>query len=254
MRALAQELIGLWGPWMSTDRNEKISNHEKDMFRDSFPSGEQDRTHSVSGVKKANISASLWCWEWRHISGHKAKDSSELEGKGRKEKVMLGAPWCGLCDSVSSFAERARSSKPKQDEQFQIPFKYLLPEGNFEKGGLGPHKSALVHIQISACRWRNHFLEPWNHEGTKPACFGLWNKGNISQCCSSPCCPDPLCQAALVSSSKPTWLSASLCLMTAAQNPVSEPLSSRGNCFNLIKWRWNLKWLNVYLLTGRNVL
>lgn len=34
------------------------------------------------------------------------------------------------------------------------------------------------------------------------------------------------------------------------------PLSlyPRENCFNLIKWKRNLKWLNVYLLTGRNVL
>lgn len=43
---------------MSTDRNEKISNHEKDMFRDSLQSGELDQTSSVSGVENVIISAS----------------------------------------------------------------------------------------------------------------------------------------------------------------------------------------------------
>lgn len=43
---------------MSTDRNEKISNHEKDMFRDSLPSGELDQTSSVSGVENVIVSAS----------------------------------------------------------------------------------------------------------------------------------------------------------------------------------------------------
>lgn len=77
---------------MSTDRNEKISNHEKDIFRDSFLSGEQDRTNSVSREENVIISASLWCWEWRSVSDHKTKDSSDLEGKGWNEKGV----WCSL--------------------------------------------------------------------------------------------------------------------------------------------------------------
>lgn len=43
---------------MSTDRNEKISNNEKDVFRDSLPNGELDQTSSVTGVENVIISAS----------------------------------------------------------------------------------------------------------------------------------------------------------------------------------------------------
>lgn len=147
MRALAQELIGLWGPWMSTDRNENISNHEKDMFRNSFPSGEQDRAYSFSGIENVIISASLWCWEWRHV----------WFGRKRSCLVLLGvALWLSIL--LWDTAEFARSNKPKQAEHFQIPFKYILPKWNVEKDGLGPHESPLVHIQISASRWRKHFL------------------------------------------------------------------------------------------------
>lgn len=56
---------------MSTDRNEKISNHEKDMFRDNLPTGELDQTSSVSRAENMLISASLWfgcpCQELRDV-------------------------------------------------------------------------------------------------------------------------------------------------------------------------------------------
>lgn len=243
MRALAQELIGLQGPWMSTDRNEKISNHEKDMARDSFPSREWDWTHSVSGVQNVIISVSLCCgclcWEWRHVSGHKAKDSAGLEGKGWNGKVMFGAPWCGLCGSVSSFGRLqnlqgpASLSKLNISDTFQIPFaKRKLWERwpGTTQVPLGAHPDLCLEVK-----------EPF------PACSGLWIRGKTSLCCSSSCCPGALLQAHVAVSP--------LCLTQCLYHskPSSEPLSPRENCFNLIKWRWNLKWLNVYLLTGRNV-
>jgi len=44
---------------MSTDRNEKISNHAKGMFRDNLPSADLDQTILVSGVENMMISAGL---------------------------------------------------------------------------------------------------------------------------------------------------------------------------------------------------
>jgi len=66
---------------MSTDRNEKICNHKKDMFRDRLSNGELDQTSSVSGVAKMIISASP-CWECRCVSGPKAHISTVLERRG----------------------------------------------------------------------------------------------------------------------------------------------------------------------------
>lgn len=239
---------------MSTDRNEKISNHEKDMARDSFTSGEWDRTHSVFGVQNVII---LGYRMWLQVCGVVACTGSGdtslaikprtagLEGKDWNGKVMFGAPWCGLCVSVASFGrllEPARSSKPKQAEHFRYLSNIFFPKGSFEKGVLGPHKSPLVHIQISACRWRSHLLHV------------LVSESRVRYPCAAPPLAALLCQAALLLSCKPMWLPAPLCLMATTQTPASEPLSPRENCFNLIKWRWNLKWLNVYLLTGRDVL
>lgn len=40
---------------MSTDRNEKISNHEKGMFRDNLPSADRDQTNLVSEVEMISV-------------------------------------------------------------------------------------------------------------------------------------------------------------------------------------------------------
>lgn len=153
--------------------------------------------------------------------------------------------WCishlgvALCDSVSSFGRvldlQRRPRKLTQAEHFLG--KYLLPKGDFQKADLGPY--SLVHTWVPACAWRVHFL------GVLGAI-----KGKIITCAATPLAATGLlCSLPWYPPSQPTWPSVS-----SVQNPAFESISPRDNCFNLIKWKRNLKWLNVYLLTVRNVL
>lgn len=245
---------------MSTDRNEKISNHEKGMFRDSFPSGEWVQTHSVSGVENVIISASLWCghlcWEWRHVSGHKDKYSSALERKVWNEMwcllllgvacVTLNPPLkdCWTCKEGAASLSKLnifRYLSLSGIFHFQTPFAKRKLWGSWPgitQVSLGAHPDPCLYVgggSISCMFWSLNqgwvisvLLLLWLPRSTLPACPGALLQAHVA-----------------VSLSVPDG---------TVQNPASEPLSPRKNCFNLIKWRWNLKWLNVYLLTGRNVL
>lgn len=147
MMALAQELIGLQGPWMSTGRNEKISNHEKDMFRDNLPTGELDRTSSVSGAENMLISASPWfgcpCQQWRDVWSW----SPGLRWVGRR-RLWLSLRGVALCASASCsrrVLNLERCSKQIHKVKHFLG-KYLLANADFQKSGLGLH--SLVHTRV----------------------------------------------------------------------------------------------------------
>lgn len=146
------------------------------------------------------------------VSGHKAKDSSVLEGKGWKKRshlVLLGVacvtpyPPSGDCWTCKAGA----ASLSKLTFSFSNTFcqrETLRKLAWDHTGPPGAHPDPCLWVQ-----------SPF------PAYFGLWIKGKISQCCS------PLCQPALVFSSKPTWLSASCAWWHRSKPCFWAPISER---------------------------
>lgn len=213
------------------------------MFRDSLPNGELDQTSSVSGVENVIISASPWCscpcQEWRRVSGHKAQISTGLEGRGY---VYCSLVW--HCVTLYPSVGRCWTCKEGPAS---------LPKLNIFLANTCCQKETFRKLAWDHTVWCTHGSLPVN-EGSISCVFWSLNQGQDTTCAASPlAAADPLCQPALIPSFTTYVVVSPLCPMTGIQKPASESLSPRENCFNLIKWKWNLKWLNVYLLTGRNV-
>lgn len=79
---------------MSTDRNEKISNHEKDMFRDSLKAESWTKLVSFLGHRTRSF------LQVHDAVAHAGTGGKSMARKLRpllswKEEVMYITPWCG---------------------------------------------------------------------------------------------------------------------------------------------------------------
>lgn len=176
---------------MSTDRNEKISNNEKDVFRDSLPNREMDQTSLVTGVENVIISASPWCGclcrEWRRVSGHKVQFSTGLEGRGY---VYCSSVW-HLVTLYPSLGGGCWTCKEGPAS---------LPKPN-------------IFLANTCCQKKTFRKLAWDHtaccthgslpvtEGTISCVFWSLNQGqDITYAAPPLAAADPLCQPALMSS------------------------------------------------------
>lgn len=157
---------------MSTDRNEKISNHEKGMFRDNLPSVGMDQTNLVSEVESMMVSAGLWLWwacqEWRDVPDPEAPASL-----GGKEEVLF-ITFC--CVSLLGGCWTCREGPASLPEENICLGKYLLVKEDFKKSCLGPQN--LLHTWLPVCKWRIDFRH-----------FRISElRASYHLCWSSPCC------------------------------------------------------------------